>query len=61
MTTLVDRIVAICRSLEAARIPWALGGALALAYATNQPRGTRDIDARANVTHCGIDTVRSRR
>ncbi len=41
MTTLVDRIVAICRSLEAARIPWALGGALALAYATNEPRVAR--------------------
>ena len=41
---LVDRIVAICASLERADIPWALGGALALAYATNEPRGTRDID-----------------
>lgn len=44
MTTLVDRIVAISSSLEASGIPWALGGALALAYATNEPRGTRDID-----------------
>jgi len=44
MTTLVDRIVAVCESLEQAGIPWALGGALALAYATNEPRGTRDID-----------------
>lgn len=44
MTTLVDRIVAVCESLEHAGIPWALGGALALAYATNEPRGTRDID-----------------
>ena len=44
MTTLVDQIVAVCDSLERARIPWALGGALALAYATNEPRGTRDID-----------------
>jgi hypothetical protein len=41
---LVDRIVAVCESLERAGIPWALGGALALAYATNEPRGTRDID-----------------
>ena len=44
MTTLVARVVAICESLDAARVPWALGGALALAYATNEPRGTRDID-----------------
>ncbi len=41
---LVDRIVAICESLDRSGIPWALGGALALAYATNEPRGTRDID-----------------
>lgn len=41
---LVDRIVAVCASLDGAGIPWALGGALALAYATNEPRGTRDID-----------------
>ena len=44
MTNLVDRVVAVCESLEQAGIPWALGGALALAYATNEPRGTRDID-----------------
>jgi hypothetical protein len=42
--TLVGRIIAVCESLEQAGIPWALGGALALAYATNEPRGTRDID-----------------
>jgi hypothetical protein len=41
---LVDRIVAVCESLDRSGIPWALGGALALAYATNEPRGTRDID-----------------
>jgi hypothetical protein len=44
MTTLIERIVAVCESLDRAGIPWALGGALALAYATNEPRGTRDID-----------------
>ena len=44
MTALVDRVVAVCESLEQAGIPWALGGALALAYATNEPRGTCDID-----------------
>ena len=43
-TSLVDRVVAVCESLDRAAIPWALGGALALAYATNEPRGTRDID-----------------
>lgn len=44
MTTLVERVVAIADSLDAGEIPWALGGALALAYATQEPRGTRDID-----------------
>ena len=44
MTTLAGRIVAICAALDDEKIPWALGGALALAYATNEPRGTRDID-----------------
>ena len=44
MTSLVERVEAVCASLEAAGLPWALGGALALAYATEEPRGTRDID-----------------
>ncbi|MBI4935028.1 MAG: hypothetical protein HY828_14190 [Actinobacteria bacterium] len=44
MTSLVERIVAVAESLERSELPWALGGALALAYATEEPRGTRDID-----------------
>jgi hypothetical protein len=44
MSTLVARILAVCESLERNHIPYALGGALALAYATSEPRGTRDID-----------------
>jgi hypothetical protein len=44
MTTLVERIVAVAESLERSGLPWAIGGALALAYATEEPRGTRDID-----------------
>ena len=44
MTTLVERIVSVCSALDLAEVPWALGGALALAYATEEPRGTRDID-----------------
>lgn len=42
--SLVDRIVAVCDALDHAELPWALGGALALAYATEEPRATRDID-----------------
>lgn len=44
MTSLVDKVKSIAAALDAADIPWALGGALALAYATEEPRGTRDID-----------------
>jgi hypothetical protein len=44
MTSLVDRVLAVCSALDEHGIPWALGGALALAYATEEPRGTRDID-----------------
>lgn len=44
MTDLVGRVVAICGALDKHKVPWALGGALALAYATAEPRGTRDID-----------------
>lgn len=49
MTTLVDKIVALSESLAAAAIPHAFGGALALAYCTEDPRGTRDIDVNAFV------------
>lgn len=44
MLTLVERVTAVAESLDAAGLSWALGGALALAYATAEPRGTRDID-----------------
>jgi hypothetical protein len=44
MPTLVEKIVAISTSLTDAAIPHAFGGALALAYATEEPRGTRDVD-----------------
>ena len=42
--TLPERIVAIHRSLSKASIPHAFGGAIALAYATLDPRGTSDVD-----------------
>jgi hypothetical protein len=44
MTSLVERITQVAAALEASGLPWAIGGALALAYATEEPRGTRDID-----------------
>ena len=42
--TLPEKIVAIHRALRTASIPHAFGGALALAWCTQQARGTIDID-----------------
>lgn len=42
--TLPEKLVAIHRALAAADLPHAFGGAIALAYATLDPRGTSDID-----------------
>jgi hypothetical protein len=42
--TLAERVVALHRALARKRIPHALGGAIALAYWTRDPRGTSDID-----------------
>ena len=50
MISLVDKVIAVCSALEHAAIPHALGGALALAYATEEPRGTRDIDVNVFVS-----------
>ncbi len=44
MSDLVDKILTIDSSLDAANIPHAFGGALALAWCTEHPRGTIDID-----------------
>lgn len=44
MSTLADRLLAVHDALDHARIPHAFGGAIALAYCTEEPRGTRDID-----------------
>ena len=44
MSTIGERVLAISESLDAAGLPHAFGGALALAWCTRQPRGTSDID-----------------
>lgn len=44
MSELVDKLHAIHDSLTAESIPHAFGGALALAYCVEEPRGTRDLD-----------------
>lgn len=57
MTTLVDKVLAVAAALDATDIPYAFGGALALAYATEEPRGTRDIDVNVFVAPDDVDTV----
>jgi hypothetical protein len=42
--SLVEKIVAVHRALEASQLPHAFGGALALAWCTQRARGTIDID-----------------
>jgi hypothetical protein len=44
MSELVEKLHAIHESLTAAAIPHAFGGAIALAYCVEDPRGTRDLD-----------------
>jgi hypothetical protein len=44
MSVLEQRLLAVHDSLDAAHLPHAFGGAIALAYCTEEPRGTRDLD-----------------
>jgi hypothetical protein len=44
VTSLPEKLLAIHDALSAADLPHAFGGAIALAYCTEEPRGTRDID-----------------
>jgi hypothetical protein len=44
LSVLAKRLLAIHDALSSARVPHAFGGAIALAYCTEEPRGTRDVD-----------------
>jgi hypothetical protein len=44
MSVLATRLIDIHDALTAADLPHAFGGAIALAYCTEEPRGTRDLD-----------------
>jgi hypothetical protein len=44
MSVLARRLLEVHDVLSAARLPHAFGGAIALAYCTEEPRGTRDLD-----------------
>lgn len=57
MTTLAQRLVIVHRCLEAAGIPHAFGGAIALAYCVDEPRGTRDLDVNVFVEPSEADRV----
>lgn len=60
MSVLVDRLLAVHAALDAARLPHAFGGAIALAYCTHEPRGTRDIDVNVFVDPArAADVLRS--
>ena len=57
MSLLADRIVAVHSGLEAAGLPHAFGGALALAWCTQRARGTIDIDVNVFVGTERLDDV----
>jgi hypothetical protein len=56
VSVLGDRLLGLHDALVAAGIPHAFGGAIALAYCIEEPRGTRDIDV--NVFVPSADAVR---
>jgi hypothetical protein len=47
--TLAERLLALHKALEEHGVPHAFGGAIALAFWTEEPRGTRDLDVNAFV------------
>lgn len=57
MSVLGRRLLAISESLERRKIPHAFGGAIALAYCTEEPRGTRDLDVNVFVAPSEADGV----
>ena len=59
MTTLAEKVVALHRALDGADLPHAFGGALALAWCTQQPRGTADIDVNVFVRKAAVGKVRA--
>jgi len=44
VSLLAERLLEIHRALSRAGLPYAFGGAIALAYCSREPRGTRDLD-----------------
>jgi hypothetical protein len=54
---LIDKIVALHRGFAKAGVPHAFGGALALAWCTEQARGTNDIDLNIFLDATHLDSV----
>jgi hypothetical protein len=50
MTTLIEKVISIATSFTEHDVPFAFGGALALAFHTHEPRATRDVDVNVFVT-----------
>jgi hypothetical protein len=57
MSRLGDRLLAVHDSFDHAHLPHAFGGAIALAYCTREPRGTRDVDVNVFVGPDQADAV----
>jgi hypothetical protein len=57
MTSLPEKVVAIHQQLDAAKVPHAIGGALALAYYA-EPRATADVDVNVFVPTDGWPRIR---
>jgi len=60
VSELVDKLFAIHDSLTQAGIPHAFGGAVALAYCVEEPRGTRDLDVNIFVDAAKADETLAR-
>ncbi len=54
---LVEKLLAIHEALRARSLPHAFGGAIALAYCVQEPRGTRDLDLNIFVDASRADEV----
>jgi hypothetical protein len=50
VSLLAERLLAVHDALTDARLPHAIGGAIALGYCTAEPRGTRDLDVNVFVS-----------
>lgn len=55
--SLAQSVVELHRCLDAADLPHAFGGAIALAYCTREPRGTRNIDVNVFVGSDRLDEL----